>query len=118
MSAVKGFLWAIVFFFASVIFITIPTYLIIIFWEWLNETLYTYALLSLFLYIVAILISLIYLVAMIRAIVQRNSEDMGISKGVKGFGLVSVIIIVTFMVIWYIFFNEIAFFALSKPIIQ
>ncbi|MGV9174113.1 MAG: hypothetical protein ACOC44_07890 [Promethearchaeia archaeon] len=117
MSAVKGYAWAVVFFFACLIYITIPTYLIITFWEWLNETLYTYALLSLFVYIVTILISLIYFVAMIRAIVQRNSEDMGISKGVKGFGLVSVILIIGFMVFWYLKFNQIAFFSLTKPAI-
>ncbi|MFO8019233.1 MAG: hypothetical protein R6U96_11395 [Promethearchaeia archaeon] len=117
MSAVKGYAWAVVFFFACIIYITIPTYLIIIYWEWLNETLYTYALLSLFVYIVTILISLIYFVAMVRAIVQRKNEDMGISKGVKGFGLISVIFIIGLMVFWYLMFNEIAFFSLTKPTI-
>jgi hypothetical protein len=62
-----------------------------------------------------ILVSIIYFVAMVRAIIQRNSEDLGISRGVKYFGLVSVLIIGGFMILWYVLFQEIAFFALTKP---
>ena len=67
----------------------------------------------LFLWIVSLIITLIYIVAMIRAFVQRNNEEgLGIPKGVKGFGLVSTVIIVVFMIIWYLIFNQIAFFSM------
>jgi hypothetical protein len=69
----------------------------------------------LFLWIVAIIIVLIYIVAMIRAFIQRKSEDLGIPKGVKGFGLISTIIVVLFMVIWYLIFRQIAFFSMVPP---
>jgi hypothetical protein len=65
----------------------------------------------LFLWIVAIIVVLIYLVAMIRAFIQRKNEDLGIPKGVKGFGLISTVIIIIFMVIWYFIFGQIAFFS-------
>ena len=54
---------------------------------------------------------LIYLAAMSRAFVQRNAEDMGISRGVRGFGLVVDIVIASIMVLWYLLFQELAFFA-------
>ena len=53
---------------------------------------------------------------MIRAFIQRNNEEgLGIPKGVKGFGLVSSIIVVSFMLIWYFTFNQIAFFSMIPP---
>jgi hypothetical protein len=67
----------------------------------------------LFLWIVALIITLIYIVAMIRAFIQRkNEEGLGIPKGIKGFGLVSTVIIVAFMIIWYLIFQQIAFFSM------
>ncbi|MFW9900566.1 MAG: hypothetical protein ACFFDY_04690 [Candidatus Thorarchaeota archaeon] len=116
--AFKGIAWGFIFFLTAIIYSTIPTYLIVRFWVWLNSfPVYTLSLFMLFLWIVAIIIVLIYIVAMIRAFIQRNNEEgLGIPRGVKGFGLISTIIIVVFMVIWYILFGQIAFFAMVPPI--
>ncbi|GAH36488.1 unnamed protein product, partial [marine sediment metagenome] len=84
-------------------------------WEVWEEPIYTLSLFVLFLWIVSLLVTLIYIVAMIRAIVQRKSEDLGIPKGVKGFGLVSTIVIIVFMVVWYLLFNQVAFFSMIPP---
>ncbi|TKJ19363.1 MAG: hypothetical protein CEE43_15750 [Promethearchaeota archaeon Loki_b32] len=115
--AFKGIGWGIIFVITAVIYSAIPTYLIIRFWVWLNSfPVYTLSLFMLFLWIVAIIIVLIYIVAMIRAFIQRNNkEGLGIPKGVKGFGLVSSIIVVSFMLIWYFIFNQIAFFSMIPP---
>ena len=111
-NSLKGILWGIVFFLTAAIYSSIPTYLIVRFWVWLNELpVYTLSLLMLFLWIVAIIVVLIYIVAMIRAFIQRKNEDLGIPKGVKGFGLISTVIITVFMVIWYFIFGQIAFFS-------
>ena len=109
----KGIGWGIVFFFTAIIYSVIPTFLIFRYWVWLNSfPIYTLSLFMLFLWIVAIILVLIYSVAMIRAFIQRNnSEGLGIPKGVKGFGLVSTVILVGFMLIWYLLFNQIAFFS-------
>jgi hypothetical protein len=116
--AENGILWSIVFLITTVIYFSIPTYLIFTYWIWLNDLvdpegrpIYTFALLSLFLYFITLLVGLIYSVATVRAIVQRkNEEGLGIPKGVKGFGLVSTIFVVSLMVIWYVLFNKIAIF--------
>ena len=115
--ALKGILWSIVFFLTAVIYSAIPTYLIVRFWAWLNTfPIYTLSLLMLFLWIVSLIVVLIYIVAMIRAIIQRkNEEGLGIPKGVKGFGLVSTAIVLVFMLIWFIIFNQIAFFVMVPP---
>ncbi len=121
MSSAKGFLWSLVFLLTAAIYSSIPTYLMVTYWQWLNSftmdgrPVYTIPLFTLFLWIISLVVTLIYLVAMIRAIVQRKNEDLGIPKGVKGFGLVSSIIIIVFMVLWYILFNEIAFFSMIPP---
>ncbi len=115
-NSLKGILWGIVFFLTAVIYSSIPTYLIVRFWVWLNSfPVYTLSLFMLFLWIVAIIVVLIYIVAMIRAFIQRKSEDLGIPRGVKGFGLVSTVIIVAFMLIWYLIFSQIAFFSMIPP---
>jgi len=113
----KGIAWGIVFFFTAFIYLAIPTYLIIRYWVWLNSfPVYTLSLFMLFLWIVALIIFLIYTVAMVRAFIQRNNEEgLGIPKGVKGFGLISTIIVLTFMLIWYLLFNQIAFFSMVPP---
>ncbi len=115
--AFKGIAWGIVFFFTAIIYSTIPTYLIIRFWVWLNSfPVYTLSLFMLFLWIVAIIVVLIYIVAMIRAFIQRkNEEGLGIPRGVKGFGLVSTLVIVLFMLFWYFLFGQIAFFTMIPP---
>lgn len=115
--ALKGILWSIVFFFTAVIYSAIPTYLIVRYWAWLNTfPIYTLSLLLLFLWIVSLIVVLIYIVAMIRAIIQRNNEEgLGIPKGVKGFGLFSTAIVLVFMLIWFIIFNQIAFFVMAPP---
>ena len=121
--AEKGILWSFVFLITTIIYFIIPTYLIFTYWIWLNEIVdpegrpvYTYALLALFLYFVTLLVGLIYSVATVRAVVQRkNEEGLGIPKGVKGFGLVSTIFVVSLMIIWYYFFNEIAIFTWKAP---
>jgi len=119
--AIKGILWGIVFAITSIIYITIPTYLIVTFWVFLNDIvdfmgrpIYTVALLALFLYFVTLIVSLIYIAATFRAFIQRNNEeDLGIPKGVKGFGLVSTVFVISLMIIWYLLFNEIAIFTLT-----
>lgn len=115
--AIKGIGWGIVFFFTAIIYSSIPSYLIVRYWVWLNDfPVYTLSLFMLFLWIVAIIIVLIYIVAMIRAFIQRNNpEGLGIPRGVKGFGLVSTIIISSFMLIWFLIFNQIAFFSMIPP---
>ncbi|MFX0070515.1 MAG: hypothetical protein ACFFAO_05425 [Candidatus Hermodarchaeota archaeon] len=121
--AMKGILWSLVFFITALIYYIIPTYLIFTFWVWLNEIrdaegrpFYTFALLALFLYAVSLLVALIYTIASVRAILQRNNEEgLGIPNGVKGFGLVSAMFIVSLMVIWYYLFNEIAIFTFTPP---
>ena len=113
-----GIAWGIVFFFTAIIYFLIPTYLIVAYWVWLNSfPIYTLLLFMLFLWIIAIILVLIYIVAMIRAFVQRNnSEGLNIPKGVKGFGLVSTVIVFSFMLIWYLLFNQIAFFSWVPPL--
>jgi len=121
MAEIKGILWGIIFFITSMIYITIPTYIIIIMWVPLNQLtvdgrpVYTFALFAIFIFIVIIIVSVIYFVAMFRAFIQRKSDDLGIPKGVKGFGLASSIIFITLMIIWYLLFEEIAFFSLKPP---
>ncbi len=118
----KGILWSIVFFLTFIIYLIIPTYLIFTFWGYLanykveKNPMYTFALLSLFFYAVSILVALIYIVAGVRAIVQhKNEEGLGIPKGVKGFGLVSTLIVLSFHIIWYFLFNLIFFLTLTPP---
>jgi hypothetical protein len=118
MSSLKGYLWSIVFFLTAIIYGSIPTYLIVVYWRWLNaftlfgEPIYTLTLFMLFLWIISLIVTLIYLVAMIRAILQRKSEDLGIPKGVKYLGVITTVVIITFMIIWYVLFQEIAFFTM------
>ena len=121
--AIKGILWSIVFAITFLIYITVPTYLIVTYWIFLNELtddqgrpLYTYALLALFFFLVALIVSLIYFAAMVRAIIQRkNEEGLGIPNGVKIFGLITTIVVVSLMIIWYILFSEIAIFTWTPP---
>ena len=121
--AFKGILWSIVFAITFLIYITVPTYLIVTYWIFLNEItddkgrpLYTYALLALFFFLTALIVSLIYFAAMVRAIIQRNNEEgLGIPNGVKIFGLITTIIVVSLMAVWYILFGEIAIFTWTPP---
>lgn len=121
--ALKGILWSLAFFLTAIIFIAIPSYLVFEYWILLNilvdpegRPIYTFALFAIFLYIVSLLVALIYLVAGVRAIVQcRNKEGLGIPKGVKGFGLVVDIIIVSFFVVWYFLFGQIPIFTWGSP---
>ena len=121
--AMKGILWSIVFFISTLIYFIVPTYLIFTYWIWLNNLvdfegrpIYTFALLALFTYFVCLLVGLIYSVATVRAIVQRNNEEgLGIPNGVKGFGLISTLIVVFLMIIWYLVFNTIAIFTWTPP---
>lgn len=119
MSSSKGILWSIVFFIAAAAYLAIPTYLIVVFWPWLNsiniggQPIYTLSLFLLFLWIITLIISLIFVVAGIRAIVQRKNEDLGIPKPLWIFALISVIAVLVFMIIWGIIFGEIAFFTWS-----
>ena len=122
MSSTKGFAWSFVFFLTAAIYGSIPTHLIVNYWAWLGtlrdisgESVYTLLLFILFCWIVALLITLIYIVAGIRAIIQRKNEDSGISKGIYRYGMVSTIIVVAFMIVWYILFQEIAFFSMLPP---
>ncbi|MFX1304254.1 MAG: hypothetical protein ACFFBV_10390 [Promethearchaeota archaeon] len=115
--ALKGITWGIVFLLTAAIYASIPTYLIVRYWVWLNSfPVYTLSLFTLFLWIVAIIIVLIYIVAMIRAFIQRNNQEgLGIPKGVKGFGLISTVVVLVFMLIWYLIFGQIAFFSMAPP---
>jgi len=115
--SLKGVLWGLLFFLTAVIYGSIPTYLIVRYWIALNALpVYTLSLFMLFLWIVTLIITLIYIVAMIRAFIQRkNVEGLGIPKGIKGFGLVSTIIIIGFMITWYLIFKQVAFFSMIPP---
>ncbi len=121
--ALKGILWSLALFLTAIIFIAIPSYLVFEYWTLLNilvdpegRPIYTFALFAIFLYIVSLLVALIYLVAGVRAIVQcRNKEGLGIPEGVKGFGLVVDIIIVSFFVVWYFLFGQIPIFTWGSP---
>ncbi len=119
--ATKGILWALIFFLTALIMIAIPTKLAVTYYAYLatfeleGEPVYTFAMFMVFLYIVSLIVALIYIVAGLRAIVQRNSDDMGISKGIYWFGTAVSAFIVTFMVLWYIFTGDIAFFSLTAP---
>jgi len=120
----KGILWGIVFAISFLIYLAIPTYLIVTYWVFLNEMvdlegrpIYTFALLALFLYLVLLIVSLIFIAAAVRAFVQRNNkkDGLGIPNGVKGVGLVSTISVILLMVIWYLLFNEIAIITWAPP---
>jgi len=116
----KGISLGVIFFISGLIYSIIPTYLIVISWQWLNsinlngQPLYTLSLFILFLWIVSLLIAVIYFVASVRAVYQRKSDDLGIPKGVSVIGIISVAFIIVFMIVWYLFFQEIAFFQWAK----
>ncbi|MBD3197128.1 MAG: hypothetical protein GF317_18885 [Candidatus Lokiarchaeota archaeon] len=122
MSTAKGIGWFMIFLIDGLIFSIIPSYLIVVYWQWLNsltiggDPIYTLVLFILFLWVVSLLISLIYYVASVRAVVQRKNDDLGISKGVKLFGTVSAALVIIFMIFWYFFTGgAIAFFS-WKPV--
>jgi hypothetical protein len=123
MSSFKGYLWSFVFFLTAAVYSSIPTYVIVIYWPWLNSftldgrPVYTIPLFILFLWIISLIIFVIYAVAMIRAIVQRKNDDLGIPKGIKYYGLISSVIVIVFMIVWFILYNEIAFFSMTRPVI-
>ena len=117
----KGYSWSITLLITCLIYSVIPTYMIIKYWVWLNdltfngEPIYTLSLFMLFLWIVCLLVAIIYFVASARAIVQRKNDDLGIPKGVKGFGLISTLVLIIFMIIWFLIFGQIAFFVMAPP---
>ncbi len=121
MSSSKAYAWSAVFLLTSIIYSSIPTHLIFNYWAWLNTLrfdgapVYTLLLFVLFLWIVALLITLIYITALIRVIIQRKNEDTGIPKGVYRFGIGSTVIVISYMVVWIILFNKIAFFSMLPP---
>jgi hypothetical protein len=116
----KGISLGVIFFISGLIYSIIPTYLIVVSWQWLNsinlngQPLYTLSLFILFLWIVSLLIAVIYFVASVRAVYQRKSDDLGIPKGVSVIGIISVAFIIVFMILWYLLFQEIAFFQWAK----
>lgn len=118
----KGIGLGVIFFISGLIFSVIPTYLIVVSWQWLNsinlngQPLYTLSLFVLFLWIVSLLVAVIYFVASVRAVYQRKSDDLGIPTGVTIVGILTVAIIVVFMIVWYFLFQEIAFFSWAKYI--
>lgn len=121
MGSMKGILWGFLFFLAAVIYFAIPTKIIFTYWVDLatltdaeGKPVYTYAIFFVFVWILTLLIGLIYLTAMMRSFIQRKNEDLGVPRAVKGFGLVSTIIFAAIFILWYIFFNEIAFFSLAR----
>jgi hypothetical protein len=122
MSSLKGYLWSFTFLITALIYCSIPTYLIVTYWRWLNaltfngEPIYTLTLFMLFLWIVSLIITLIYLVAMIRAIIQRKNDDLGIPKGVSYFGLITDIVVIVFIIVWLLIFHQLPFFSMVSPI--
>jgi uncharacterized membrane protein len=119
---VKAIIWAIVFALTAMIYLLIPTHLIITYWVALNnftfqgKPAYTFALLMLFLYIIAIILAAIYVAAMFRAIYQRKNTDLGIPKGVQWWGAMTCILIIGFMIFWFFYSGgDIAFFVLRPP---
>jgi hypothetical protein len=121
MSSAKGYLWSLVSFLSAAVYGSIPTYLIVTYWQFINalnwegQPIYTLTLFILFLWFVSLILTLIYLVAGVRAIVQRKNEDLGIPRGVKWFGAISSGVVMVFMIVWYILFGEIAFFSAVPP---
>ncbi|MHA1805224.1 MAG: hypothetical protein ACTSU4_11970 [Promethearchaeota archaeon] len=117
----RGITWGLIFLMGGLIFLVIPTYLVVTFWVFLNEItingnpVYTYALFAIFLYIICILVGAIFITAMIRAFIQRNNPDLGIPNGVKGAALITDIIVIGIMVLVYFFTGSIAFFSLKPP---
>ena len=118
---VIGIIWAFVFALTAAIYISIPTHLIVIYWEALSnfsfngQPVYTFALLMLFLYIIALILAAIYVAAMFRAIYQRKNTDLGIPKGVQWWGAMTCILIIGFMVFWFFYSGgQIAFFAITR----
>jgi hypothetical protein len=122
MSSLKGYLWSFTFLVTAAIYGSIPSYLIVTYWRWLNaltfngEPIYTLTLFMLFLWIVSLIITLIYLVAMVRAIIQRKNEDLGIPKGVSYFGLITDFAVIIFMIVWLLIFHQLPFFSMIAPI--
>ncbi|MFX1476789.1 MAG: hypothetical protein ACFFCI_01535 [Promethearchaeota archaeon] len=115
-QSLKGIAWGIAFLLTATIYGSIPTYLIVRYWVWLNSfPVYTLSLFTLFLWIVTIIIVLIYIVAMIRAFIQRKNEDLGIPKGIKFFGLISTLVVLVFMLVWFLVFGQLAFFSMVPP---
>ena len=122
MSTTKGILWSVIFLLSAILYLSVPTYLIFTYYEWLatltddqGRPIYTYAIFFIFVWAISLMIVLIYIAAFLRAIIQRKSEEDGIPRALKGFGLVSVIIFATIFIITYVFFNAIAFFSLTYP---
>ncbi len=122
-NPVKGIFWSIVSFLSALIHSVIPTYLIVRYWAWLNEftifgvPVFTLSLFFLFVYIVSLLVSLIYYAAGVRAIVQRNNEDLGLPSGVKWYGAITAFYIIGYMIFWYFLTGgAIAFFSMRPPV--
>lgn len=120
-ATLKGISWGIVFLVSGLIYLIIPTYLVVTFWVFLNEIningnpVYTYALFVIFLYIISVLVGVIFLTAMMRAFIQRKNEDLGIPKGLKRIGLITDVIILIVMILFYYFTGYLAFFSLRPP---
>lgn len=119
--------WGVLFAFTFVMFVLIPTKIVLNYWLWLNaivdfggNAIYTYALFAIFAYIVCIIISLINLAACCRAFVQSNKglndvPTFGIPRAVKGFAIVTSAFFVAIFVIYYFVFGVIAIFSLTPP---
>ncbi len=120
-TSLKGIAWGFIFLISGLIYLAIPTYLIVSFWMFLNNItlngspIYTYALFAIFLYIISILVGIIFLIAMVRAFIQRKNDDLGIPKGLKIVGLITDLAIIAFMIIFFILTGNIAFFTLHPP---
>lgn len=103
----KGIVWGIIHGLTAMIYLIIPTILIVKYWIPLNELelggqrVYTVALLMLFLYIISLIITVIYIAAMFRAFFQRKNPDLGIPKGVQWIGVGTLTFIVVFMILWF-----------------
>ncbi|MHA1723652.1 MAG: hypothetical protein ACTSYC_00325 [Promethearchaeota archaeon] len=120
-AAWKGISWGIIFLLGGLIFLVIPTYLIVTFWIFLNEItisgnpVYTYALFTIFIYIICILVGAIFITAMFRAFIQRKNPDLGIPKGVKRAALITDVFVIVIIVLVYLLTGSIAFFSLKPP---
>ena len=126
-STITAYLWGILFAFTFVMFVLVPTKIVVNYWLWLNaivdlngNAIYTYALFAIFGYIICIIISLINLAACARAFVQskKGLDDVptfGIPRAVKGYAVVTSIFFVALFAIYYFLFGVIAIFSLVPP---
>ena len=83
-------LWGILFFLTAAFYLIWSTWFMFAYWSVL-QTSTLLALFSMMIYVLAILVGLIYVAATGRCFYNAKTGDIGISKGIKIYGLASII---------------------------